>query len=306
MAEGTSPGPGTLFVVPTPIGNLRDITLRAIDVLRSAEVVAAEDTRKARTLLRALDIKANLVSYYDFNEKSRSLQLLRVLLAGKDVALITDAGTPLVNDPGYRVVTAAIASGARVSPLPGPSAALTALVGSGLPVQRFEYVGFLPRKSAARRAAAAALADLPATLIFFEAPHRLRDTLGDLHDVLGDRNAALARNLTKADEEYLRGPLSEIAAEYDVRREIHGEYTLLVAGAQQRDTSASEALADRIAQVLLQHGVVPHAVRDLVMEVTGLPRNRVYERVGLAQRVAGGALPIEPGNPSESDRKAAT
>jgi len=194
-----------------------------------------------------------------------------------------------VNDPGYRVVTAAIASGARVCPLPGPSAALTALVGSGLPVQRFEYVGFLPRKSAARRAAAAELVDVPATLIFFEAPHRLRETLADLRDVLGDRNAALACNLTKANEEYLRGPLSEIAGEFEGQREITGEYTLLVAGAQQRDTSASEALADRIAQVLLQQGVVPHTVRDVVREVSGLPRNRVYERVEMAQRAARGA-----------------
>jgi 16S rRNA (cytidine1402-2'-O)-methyltransferase len=295
MAEATSPVPGTLFVVPTPIGNPGDITLRAIDVLRSAEVIAAEDTRKARTLLRALDIKANLVSYYDFNERSRSPQLLRLLAAGKNVALITDAGTPLVNDPGYHVVTAAIANGARVSPLPGPSAALTALVGSGLPVQRFEYVGFLPRKQAARRAAAAALAGQPATLIFFEAPHRLRDTVADLRDVLGDRNAALARNLTKSDEEYLRGPLSQIAAELDLRGEIRGEYTILVAGAQpQEEMPASEALADRLARILFQHGVVPHAVRDVVREVTGLPRNQVYERVGAAQRAAGRAAPGEP------------
>jgi 16S rRNA (cytidine1402-2'-O)-methyltransferase len=288
MAEATSAGPGTLFLVPTPIGNLRDITLRAIDVLRTAELVAAEDTRKARSLLRALDVKANLVSCYDFNERSRIPQLLRVLDAGKDVALITDAGTPLVNDPGYRLVTGAIASGARVCPLPGPSAALTALVGSGLPVQRFEYVGFLPRRQAARRAAAQALSGLTATMIFFEAPHRLRDTLADLRDVLGDRNAALACNLTKGNEEYLRGTLSEIAAELDLRREVHGEYTLVVAGAAQQDTSASEALADRMAQVLLQHGVVPHAVRSVVREVTGLPRNQVYERVELAQRASDG------------------
>jgi 16S rRNA (cytidine1402-2'-O)-methyltransferase len=288
MSEPAAPGLGTLFLVPTPIGNFRDITLRAIDVLRAAAVVAAEDTRKARTLLQALDIRANLVSYYDFNEKSRSLQLLRALQAGKDVALITDAGTPLVNDPGYRIVAAAIASGARVCPLPGPSAALTALIGSGLPSHRFEYVGFLPRKSAGRQAATAALADLPATLIFFEAPHRLRDTIADLREVLGDRDAALAHNLTKRDEEYLRGPLSKIAAELARRSEIRGEYTLLVAGAGEREVAASEGLADRIAEALLQHGVQPHAVRDVVKQVTGLPRNRVYERVQLAQRQAPG------------------
>jgi 16S rRNA (cytidine1402-2'-O)-methyltransferase len=286
MAEAAEPGPGTLFLVPTPIGNFRDITLRALDVLRAAAVVAAEDTRKARTLLRALDIRASPVSYYDFNEKSRSVQLLRLLQAGKDVALITDAGTPLVNDPGYHIVAAAIANGVRVCPLPGPSAALTALIGSGLPSHRFEYVGFLPRKSAGRQAAAAALADLPATLIFFEAPHRLRYTIADLQEVLGDRNAALARNLTKPDEEYLRGPLSAIAAELARRGEIRGEYTLLVSGAGEREMTVSEGLADRIARSLLQRGLLPHAVRDVVREVTGLPRNRVYELVQLAQRQA--------------------
>jgi 16S rRNA (cytidine1402-2'-O)-methyltransferase len=284
MAEAAHPSLGTLYLVPTPIGNFRDITLRALDVLRSVSVVAAEDTRKARTLLRALDIEARLLSYYDFNEKSRSVQLLRKLQAGEDVAVITDAGTPLVNDPGYHIVTAAIASGARVCPLPGPSAVITALIGSGLPSHRFEYVGFLPRKSAARQAAAAALAGLPATLIFFEAPHRLADTLADLQEVLGDRSAALARNLTKPDEEFLRGPLSAIAAELAGRGEVRGEYTVLVAGVEKPETDATEDLADRMAQALLQHGVQPHAVRDVVREVTGLPRNRVYELVQGAQR----------------------
>jgi 16S rRNA (cytidine1402-2'-O)-methyltransferase len=299
MAEAAEPGLGTLFLVPTPIGNFRDITLRAIDVLRAVAVIAAEDTRKARTLLRALDIRAALVSYYDFNETARSPQLLRMLQAGRDVALITDAGTPLVNDPGYRIVTAAIAAGARVCPLPGASAALTALIGSGLPSHRFEYVGFLPRKRAGRQAATAALAGLPATLIFFEAPHRLQDAIADLLDVLGDRSAALARNLTKPDEEYLRGPLSAIAAELARRSTtgggIRGEYTLLVAGAGDPREAASESLADRIAAALLEHGVQPHAVRDVVKKITGLPRNRVYEVVRLAQSQAPSQQGAGPG-----------
>jgi 16S rRNA (cytidine1402-2'-O)-methyltransferase len=282
-AEAADSGPGTLFLVPTPIGNFRDITLRAIDVLRDASVVAAEDTRKARTLLHALDVEAKLVSYYDFNEKARSEQLLRMLEAGQDVAVITDAGTPLVNDPGYRIVGAAIANGIRVCPLPGPSAVLTALIGSGLQSHRFDYVGFLPRKSAARQAACAALADLPAALIFFEAPHRLVEMLTDVRDVLGDREAALARNLTKQDEEYLRGPLSTIIGELSARGEIRGEYTLVVAGAAERETTAEEALADRLARSLLRHGVAPHAVRDVIKEVTDLPRNKIYEQVQLAQ-----------------------
>src|SRR5580658_7730775 len=162
MAGDDPPASGTLFLVPTPIGNPRDITLRAIDVLGSVAVVAAEDTRKARTLLRQLDIQPKLISYHDVNEQSQSAHILRLLAAGEDVALITDAGTPLVNDPGYRAVGAAVAEGFRVCALPGPSAVLTALVGSGLPCHRFEYAGFLPRKSAARRTAIGRLSALPA------------------------------------------------------------------------------------------------------------------------------------------------
>jgi 16S rRNA (cytidine1402-2'-O)-methyltransferase len=284
MATDIEAAPGTLFLVPTPIGNFRDITLRAIDVLSSAAVVAAEDTRKARTLLHALDVEAKLLSYYDFNEKARSEQLLKILQAGQDVAVITDAGMPLVNDPGYRIVEAAIANDIRVCPLPGPSAVLTALIGSGLQSHRFDYVGFLPRKSAARQAVCATLADLPAALIFFEAPHRLTEMLTDLQEVLGDREAALARNLTKPDEEYLRGPLSAIIEELTDRGEVRGEYTLVVAGVAERETSADEDLADRLAQSLLNHGVEPHAIREVIKEVTDLPRNRVYERVQMAQK----------------------
>lgn len=296
----TLPAPGTLYLVPTPIGNPRDATLRAVDVLRSVAIVAAEDTRKARTLLRAMSIEANLLSYYDHNEKSRTVELLDVLRAGRDVAVIADAGTPLISDPGYQIVSAAIAAGVRVCPLPGASAAVTALIGSGLPSHRFDYAGFLPRKRGERRAAIAALTDLPATLIFFEAPHRLLDTVADLREVLGDRNAAVAHNLTKPDEEYLRGPLSLIATELARPGEVRGEYTLLVAGATRRDTSAEEVLADKIAKTLFQEGMDTRTVRNVVKEVCGLPRNLVYERVRLAKRAAladpaAQAVPAPPG-----------
>jgi 16S rRNA (cytidine1402-2'-O)-methyltransferase len=290
-AGGTAAGLGTLYVVPTPIGNIGDITTRAIDVLRAAAIIAAEDTRKARTLLRVLDIKARLVSYYDFNEQSRSEQLLRQLRAGRDVALISDAGTPLLNDPGYRIVSAAIGCGARVCPLPGPSAALTALIGSGLPSHRFEYVGFLPRKPTARRAAIGELAGQPGTLICYEAPHRLRQTLADLREVLGDRKAALARNLTKRDEEYLRGPISVIEAELAARAEIRGEYTLLIGAAAKRESGAAEHLADQVAEALLRHGIPPHVVREVVKDLTGLPRNRVYQRIQAAREAASQPAP---------------
>lgn len=291
-------GPGTLYLVPTPIGNFRDITVRAVDVLRAVAVIAAEDTRKAATLLRVLGIQAKLVSYYDFNEQSRSDQLLRLLQAGQDVALISDAGTPLLNDPGYRIVTAAIAAGIRVCPLPGPSAILTALVGSGLPAHRFEYAGFLPRKSAARQAAIRQLADLPATLIFFEAPHRLLATLADLRETLGDRDAALARNLSKSDEQFVRGALSVIETALAAQAEVRGEYTVVVAGAAERDFDAADQLADQLARALLERGVAPHVVRDVVKDVTGLPRNRVYQRLQAVQQEvqeAGGQNLVVPG-----------
>ena len=300
MPDAAAAGPGTLFLVPTPIGNFRDITVRAMDVLRAAAVIAAEDTRKASTLLRVLGIQARLVSYYDFNEQARSDQLLRMLQAGQDVALISDAGTPLLNDPGYRIVSAAITAGIRVCPLPGPSAILTALVGSGLPAHRFHYAGFLPRKSAARQAAIGQLCDLPATLIFFEAPHRLLAMLCDLREVLGDRDAALARNLSKNDEEYLRGPLSAIESELTARAEVRGEYTVVVTGAAERDFSAADRLADHLARALLERGAAVHLVRDVVKDVTGLPRNRVYQRLQALQALqleaqAGGTARKEAG-----------
>lgn len=274
---------GTLFLVPTPIGNLRDITLRAQDVLAEVAVIAAEDTRKARSLLTRLEIRAKIVSYYEFNERARSEQLLRMLQNGDDVAVVTDAGMPMINDPGYLIVTAAIAAGVTVRPLPGPCAALTALIGSGLPNHAFAYHGYLPRKSAARRSALAALAGDTGTLIFYEAPHRLVACLDDLLEVLGDRAAALARNLTKPDEEYLRGPLSVLRAELCKRSEVRGEYTVIVGGATSDSRGAINELADQLVRTMLKHEIQPHTIREVVKEVTALPRNQVYERVSVAQ-----------------------
>jgi 16S rRNA (cytidine1402-2'-O)-methyltransferase len=294
--EDAAPGAGTLYLVPTPIGNPRDISLRAIDVLRQVGIVASEDTRHARSLLQPLGIETRLLSYHDHNEESRSRQLLDALRSGVDVALVSDAGTPLLNDPGYRVVTAAIADGIRVCPLPGPSATITALIGSGLPSHRFHYVGFLPRRSAARRAVLAQLRGLPDSLVFFEAPHRLVETLQDMHDVLGDRPAALARNLTKADEEFIRGRLSAVAAELAGREVVRGQYTVVVGGGADEALGDAQALADRLTDVLLRHGAGSRLARDVVRDVTGLPRNWVYERVRLAEERerAPGGPPADP------------
>jgi 16S rRNA (cytidine1402-2'-O)-methyltransferase len=271
---------GTLFLVPTPIGNPRDITLRAVDVLRAAGVVAAEDTRHARTLFAELGIEvARLVSYHDHNEEARTTQLLAWLRDGTDVALVSDAGTPLVNDPGYRIVVAAIAAGIAVRPLPGASAPLTALVGSGLPVHRFHYAGFLPRRSAARQAALRTIRTLDATLLFFEAPHRIVEMLQDVHAVLGDRPAALGRNLTKPDETFLRGPVSALVDTLRGEDQVRGQFTIAVGGADESALDESRELAGKLADALLEHDASARLAVDVIREVTGLPRNWVYERV---------------------------
>ncbi|HEY2442474.1 MAG TPA: 16S rRNA (cytidine(1402)-2'-O)-methyltransferase [Streptosporangiaceae bacterium] len=273
---------GTLYLVPVPIGNPRDITLRAIDVLGQVGIVASEDTRHARTLLAPLGIETRLLSYHDHNEEARSPQLIAALREGTDIALVSDGGTPLVNDPGYRLVTAAIAAGIRVCPLPGTSATITALIGSGLPMHRFHYVGFLPRKAAARRSALGEVKAIDAALVFFEAPHRLAATVLDMHEVLGDRPAALARNLTKADEAFSRGTLAGLAAGLAAQQDIRGQYTIIVGGAGEEIRDEMQLLADRLADALLRHGADSRLAREVVREVTGLSRNWVYERIALA------------------------
>jgi 16S rRNA (cytidine1402-2'-O)-methyltransferase len=268
---------GTLYLVPTPIGHPDDITLRAIEVLKQVELIAAEDTRNARTLLQPLGIDTKLISYHDHNEESRAIHLVNLLQDGRSIALISDAGTPMVNDPGFRLVQAAIAGAVEVVPLPGASAAISALVGSGLPVHRFFYGGFLPRKSAARQAAVRALAGLDASLIFFEAPHRLLEMVQDLHAALGNRRAVLARSISKRDERFIRGTLTELAAELAAEETVRGQYTVVVEGAPDAVDDATLARGRELAAVLHRHGADPRLVRAVVQELTGLSRNQVYE-----------------------------
>ena len=285
---------GTLYLVPTPIGHPRDITLRAIDVLGEVAVIAAEDTRHARTLLQPLGIGTRLVSYHDHNEESRTAQLLELLRDGQAVALISDAGTPMVNDPGYRLVVAAIEAGVRVVPLPGASAPISALVGSGLPVHRFCYAGFLPRKATARQAALRDLQGIDGSLIFFEAPHRLLEMVRDLQAVLGDRRAVLARSISKPDEQFMRGTLTELAAELAGTETVRGQYTVVVAGAEPATSSADRVEAGRIASALLSNGADPRLTRTVVQQLTGLARNETYDLVaGLATGPDGSGRPIQ-------------
>jgi 16S rRNA (cytidine1402-2'-O)-methyltransferase len=218
--------PGTLFVVATPIGNLEDITLRALRVLREASVVAAEDTRRTAGLLRYFEIETPQLSLHEHNERWRIRPVLDRLERGEAVALVTDAGTPLVSDPGAELVRAVIAEGHRVEVVPGPSAVLAALVGSGLPAESFSFLGFPPPRRQARRSWLAAAAAEPRTVVFFEAPHRIAATLQDLVETLGNREVAVGRELTKLHEEVLRGAAADVLARLGTPR---GEYTVVVA-----------------------------------------------------------------------------
>ncbi len=219
---------GTLFLVATPIGNLEDISARALRTLREVVLIAAEDTRLTRKLLARYDIHTPLVSYYEHNKLSRLEHILGRLEAG-DVALVSDAGTPALNDPGYELVKAAVEAGYRVSPIPGPASPIAALVSSGLPSDAFLYLGYLPRRRSERQAALEQVADLPYTLVYLETPHRLPEALDDMREVLGDRQASLARELTKLHEEIWRGTLTEAKNHF---REPRGEFVLVVHGKQ--------------------------------------------------------------------------
>jgi 16S rRNA (cytidine1402-2'-O)-methyltransferase len=268
---------GTLFVVAVPIGNPDDLTLRALQTLRAVRVVAAEDTRHFATLARHHGIEARAVSYHDHNEETRTRELLGRLQAGEDVALVSDAGTPLVSDPGYRLVRAAIDEGVNVTSLPGPSAVTTALAASGLPPHPFRFVGFLPRTGAARRAALQVLHADEATLIAFEAPRRLVDALRDALAVIGDRPACLARNLTKPHERYQRGTLSSLLAELETEEEVRGECTLLIGGAAERTGSRADAEAD--AALLLAADAQARGVQELLVRRHGLSKREAYALV---------------------------
>jgi 16S rRNA (cytidine1402-2'-O)-methyltransferase len=267
----------TLYLVPMPIGDARDITRRALEVLAEADVVAAEDTREASRWFGELGLYVKkLVSYHDHNERTRAPWLVDTLSEGRSVALISDAGTPLVSDPGWHVVQQALAAGARIVPLPGACAAVTALIASGLPTDRFYFGGFLPRDSGPRRAALEPLRRREETLIFYEAPHRLIETLTDVAAVFGQRNLALAFNLTKEHESILRGTPDALIAELRTREHVAGEITLVVGGG---DEGPDWRAADALIQRLRDAGVPPSTIRDIVADTFDLPRRAVYQRI---------------------------
>ena len=272
--------PGTLYLVATPIGNLADITHRALQVLRDVALVACEDTRHTRKLLQHYGIDTNTVSYHEHNEQQRARELIERLQQGSDVAVVSDAGTPAISDPGFRLVRAAIESGVAVVPVPGPSALIAALVAAGLPTDEFFFGGFLPARSSARRARLNELRAVPGTLIFYEAPHRLAASLQDAYEVLGEREAVVARELTKIHEELRRGRLSELAEHYS-KTEPRGEIVLLIdrnvldqAPAESSPASVSDLVARFEAEGLDRRAALKKAAREL-----GLSRAEAYRRL---------------------------
>ena len=265
---------GVLYIVATPIGNLEDITLRALRILKEVDLIAAEDTRRTRNLLSHFGIKTALTSYHEHNERAKAGALVALLEKGESVALVCDAGTPVLSDPGYRLVREAIRAGVRVVPVPGPSALTALLSASGLPADRFVFEGFLTAKKEERRERIKQLRGEVRTLIFFEAPHRLKESLQDLVEVLGEREAVLGREMTKVYEEFIRGTLSRIKAEIEGRT-LRGEITLLVKGADEAQPPARDLLRSEI-QRLKAKGLRVKEIAGLLGERYSCPKREVY------------------------------
>ncbi len=267
---------GVLYVVATPIGNLEDITLRALRVLREVDRIACEDTRHTRKLLVHHGIDKPLASYHEHNEAAAAESLISRLLEGESIALLSDAGTPLVSDPGYRLVAAARERGIAVTPVPGPSAILAALAASGLPTDAFRFAGFLPSGSGARRQALEALARDPATVVLFEAPHRILETLADIERVLGARRLVLARELTKIHEEFLAGDAATLRARLAGRPSVKGEFTLLVARAETASEEDPRPLAEAV-EAAMREGLSRMEAMKVVARRRGLGKREVYQ-----------------------------
>jgi 16S rRNA (cytidine1402-2'-O)-methyltransferase len=270
---------GTLYLVATPIGNLKDITFRAVEVLKSVDLIACEDTRHTRKLLNAFEIESRLVSYHEHNEVERAAELVKLLGEGKAVAVVSDAGTPGINDPGFRLVLAAREAGAAVIPVPGAVAFVNAAIASGLPTDSLFFGGFLPSRSGERRRRLEAIRSIPATLVFYETPHRLVASLRDCLELLGNRTASVARELTKMHEEIVSLTLSELVAHYE-RNDPRGEIVLTI----DRETDApatdvSEASITSQYRELIRSGADRKAAIKSLSKEFGIPRDKVYRIV---------------------------
>ncbi len=277
---------GQLYIVGTPIGNLEDITLRAIRVLKEVDLIACEDTRRTQKLLNAYKIRTPTVSYHEHNEMTRAPELVIQMGEGSRIALVTDAGMPVVSDPGFRLVHLAVRHNIPVIPVPGASAFVAVLAASGLPVDKFRFLGFLPSRSGQRRKALEELKGATKTLVFYEAPHRLLEMLEDVRTVLGDRETVIAREVTKLHEEFLRGSVTALLEQLK-KRTVKGEITVLVgkeAEAEANAASAQAPLQKEIARVMAQQGLDERGALKVVARARGLSRSAAYRQLQIEKR----------------------
>ena len=275
---------GVLYVVATPIGNRDDITLRALDILRQVDLIAAEDTRKSGSLLAHYGIKNRLISFHEHNEKKRTPELIGKLLDGKTIALVSTAGTPLISDPGYRLIEAAIANKIMIMPIPGVTAAIAAMSVSGLPTNSFSFIGFTPKKKAKRLKFLTELNTEPRPLIFYESPIRILSLLEEIISCMGDRRAVLAREMTKVHEEFVRGTASQILQTIRDRPALKGECTLLVAGSEASEQIDAEVVKTEIEAALQKGQTSPSEIASAIAKKYGLTKNAAY---GLVLKIKG-------------------
>jgi 16S rRNA (cytidine1402-2'-O)-methyltransferase len=272
-----------LYLVGTPIGNLEDITLRALRILKEVDVIACEDTRQTQKLLNHFAIQARTTSYHEHNEMTRSAELVKEMQEGASVALVSDAGMPGISDPGYRLVTLAIRHQIPVVPVPGPSAFLAALVASGLPTDSFRFSGFLPAKRGERRAVLEGIKNSQGTQIFYEAPHRIVEALIDLVEVLGNaRNVVVAREVTKLHEEFLRGSAGEVLEQLKTRESVKGEITLLIGKAEEKSVEAAAdrtSVRQRVRQIMAQENIDEKAALKKVARERGISKSEAYREM---------------------------
>ncbi len=273
---------GTLYLVATPIGNLEDITHRAVRLLREVNVIACEDTRHTQKLLNHYGINTRTISYHEHNERERARELLKLLEAGSDVAIVSDAGTPGISDPGFQLARLAIESEVRVVPVPGPSALIAALIASGLPTDEFFFGGFLPARSGARRTRLAELRSITATLVFYEGPHRIAAALRDAHEILGEREAVVARELTKMHEEIARGRLSELAERFSSSESARGEMVLIIDRTvikSELENTVSVVSIAALVMALEAEGLDHRAALKKAARELGVTRDEAYRRL---------------------------
>ena len=277
LEESGNNSKGKLFVVGTPIGNLEDITLRAIRILKEVDLIACEDTRRTQTLLNHFQIHTPTVAYHDHNEMTRAPELVIQMEEGNSIALVTDAGMPVVSDPGFRLVHLAVRHNIPVVPVPGASAFVAALAACGLPVDRFRFLGFLPSKRAQRRSALEEQKPAPKTLVFYEAPHRILEMLKDVREILGDREVVLAREVTKVHEEFLRGTASALLARAKGRT-LKGEFTVLVgtASAPGSTPPAAAPITPEIEKLMAERSLDERAALKTVAKARGITRSEAY------------------------------